>query len=89
VKFYIAHQISSLSLRESGFANISGFFLSIGVIVANGAFLADTSVWFLDPTFAILISFSLAGVGVYTMVIKRSNFWWKKPFWCPTEADAA
>jgi len=89
IKFYIAHKLRSLSLKESGVTNISGFFLSIGVLIANGAYLADDRVWFLDATFAIVISTILAGFGLHTLVVKRTHFWWKKPFWFPHEGDTA
>eukprot|EP01124_Arcella_intermedia_P016985 TRINITY_DN23615_c0_g1_i1.p1 TRINITY_DN23615_c0_g1~~TRINITY_DN23615_c0_g1_i1.p1 ORF type:complete len:259 (+),score=59.23 TRINITY_DN23615_c0_g1_i1:22-777(+) len=87
IKFWIAYKLKSLALKESGITNISGFFLSIGVIVANGAFLADTKVWFLDASFALIISLLLASFGVHTIVTKRNYFWWKSQFWCPKEED--
>jgi len=89
LKFYIAHKLKSLALKESGVTNISGFFLSVGVLVANGAYSADSRVWFLDATFAIIISLILAGFGVHTLIVKRSHFWWKKSFWFPHEGDTA
>jgi len=89
IKFYIAHKLKSLSLKESGVTNISGFFLSIGVLIANGAYLADDRVWFLDATFAIVISTILAGFGLHTLVVKRTHFWWRRPFWSPQEGDSA
>jgi len=84
LKFYIAHKLKSLSLKESGVTNISGFFLSMGVLIANGTYMAD-HLWFLDATFAIVVSVILAGFGVYTLIVTRTHFWWKKIFWCPQE----
>jgi len=83
-KFWIAHKLKSLALKESGVTNISGFFLAIGVLIANGAYLANPSVWFLDASFAIIISMIMAGFGVYTMIVKRNMFWWRKAFWLPS-----
>jgi len=89
LKFFIAHKLKSLALKESGITNISGFFLSMGVLIANGAYMADDNVWFLDATFAIIISFLLAAFGMHTLIVKRIHFWWKIPFWCPGEGDTA
>jgi len=87
IKFFIAHKLKSLALQESGVTNISGFFLSVGVIIANVAFAAIPSVWYLDATFAIFISALLGGFGVHTLVTKRAEEWWKKVFWFPQEPE--
>jgi len=87
IKFFIAYKLKSLALQESGVTNISGFFLSVGVIIANVAFAAIPSVWYLDATFAIFISALLGGFGLHTLVTKRSEVWWSKLFWCPQEPE--
>jgi len=87
IKFFIAYKIKSLALQESAITNISGFFLSVGVIIANVSYATQPSVWYLDAAFAIVISSLMAGFGVHTLITKRSDEWWKKPFWCPKNVE--
>jgi len=85
VKFYLAYRMQSLSLRDSGISDISGFFLSMGVLVANGVYLTHPGIWYLDATFAIIISLFIAGVGGHTLLVQRDYHWWTAKFWWYTE----
>jgi len=85
IKFYIAVKLKSLALHESGITNISGFFLSIGVIIANVIYVNNNSVWYLDASFAIIVGFLLGCIGGYTLIVKRAWIWWSRFFWCPED----